>query len=110
MTVIKRKDIIISIHAQKRAEKRANLRGSNLINLARKAYRYGIGVENSKWEMCEFIKRKYQSEYRANNIKVYGHFVYIFKTNILLTVVDLPKYLWNDWKKYRDYLTEKGVI
>jgi hypothetical protein len=104
MTVIKRNDIIISIHAQKRADKRANLRGSNLVNLARKAYRYGIGVENSKWEMQEFIKRKFKSEYKANNIRVYGHFVYVFKNNFLLSVIDLPEYLWNDWKKYKELM------
>ncbi len=92
--------IIITDHALKRAKRRGNKGGLSIVQFARKALYLGLGFENSKGALLEFIKNKYQSEYRANNIRVYGHEVYIFRNNVLLTMLDLPKYLWSDWDSY----------
>lgn len=93
--------IIISEHAKKRSKSRANFKGNNLLHMAKKAYFKGLGFTNARGKILEFIKQKYHTEYRANNIKVYGRFVYIFRNNVLLTVIDLPQYLWGDWEEYK---------
>lgn len=110
MKVRKVKEVVITKHAQYRGEKRVNVRGNTFVNMVLKAYTFGLGFENARQDMLEFIKRKYQSEYKANNVKVWGRHVYIFKNNLLLSVIDLPKYLWSDWDSYSKYLKEKGMI
>lgn len=91
--------IIISEHAFGRAKRRLHLKGNSLVRFARKAFNEGIGFHEATGKLLCFIKSKYQCYYKANNIKVYGHEVYVFKNNVLLTVLELPQPLWECWDK-----------
>lgn len=91
--------IIITKHAFGRAKRRLQLRGNSLVRFARKALNEGIGFSEATGKLLHFIKSKYQSYYKANNIRVYGHEVYIFKNNVLLTVLELPQPLWECWDR-----------
>ena len=92
-----RTKILITAHAEKRAKSRANLKGKMLLHLAIKAWCNGLDYKTAQANLQEYIKRKYQSSYRAENIRVYGHYVYIFAGNTLVSFLELPEYLWYFW-------------
>lgn len=102
MKVIKTKEIKVSKHCQYRGKQRVNVRGKAFIHLAIKAYKGGLGFYNTNSKKLKsFISMEYMKfNKKANNIKIYGHFVYIFKDNFLYTVLDLPENLWNEWDNY----------
>lgn len=89
--------IIISEHAFGRAKRRLQLRGNSLVRFARKALNEGIGFREATGKLSKYIKREYKYFYIANNIRIYGHVVYFFKNNVLLTVLELPQPLWECW-------------
>lgn len=91
--------IIITPHALKRGKERGRHGGNSIVRFARKALNEGIGFSEATGKLLYFIKSKYQSYYKANNIRVYGHEVYIFKNNVLLTVLELPQPLWECWDR-----------
>lgn len=91
--------IIITEHALKRGKERGRHGGNSIVRFARKALNEGIGFSEATGKLLHFIKSKYQSYYKANNIRVYGHEVYIFKNNVLLTVLELPQPLWECWDR-----------
>jgi len=103
-------EIVITKHAMDRAKRRMNIRGvKKLVILARKALRYGIDKDRARFNtyLVEYIKKKYQKYYKADNIRVYGHFVYIFKKKVLVTILELPSTFRKDWNKYSKNLKQK---
>lgn len=91
--------IIITEHAFGRAKRRLQLRGNSLVRFARKALKEGIGFREATGKLSKYIKREYKYFHIANNIRIYGHVVYFFKNNVLLTVLELPKPLWECWDR-----------
>jgi hypothetical protein len=97
-------NITIPHHAIGRGRSRANKKGNSIIRFAKKSLAYGMNFNNTDGKMLDFIKSKYQCYYDANAIAVYGHDTFIWKRRgnqyVLKTVLDLPKYLWEEWAVY----------
>lgn len=89
--------MIISEHALRRAKRRLCFGGNSLVRFARKAFNEGIGFREATGKLAKYIKREYKYFHVANNIRIYGHVVYFFKNNVLLTVLELPQPLWECW-------------
>ena len=110
MRTIKTKEIKVSKHCQYRGKQRVNVRGKSFVHLAIKAFNYGIGYFDTKdHQLKKYLNRKYKNKHKANNIRVYGHFVYMFRDNHLLTVIDLPEYLWCKWDSYSRKIKAKAI-
>jgi len=86
----------------KRAKQRAHLGGKSIVRFARKALESGLGFKNANGNMLGYIKKTYAKHGNANNIKVYGHEVYVFRNKILLTIIDLPDSLKSEWRDYKN--------
>jgi hypothetical protein len=99
--------IIVTQHVQKQAKKRLNMSPYALTNIAKKAYVDGINIKNSDDKLKYYIIGKYKSEGNANNIRIYGHYTFIFKNNVLATVYQLPQDLWQYWDNRGEVVENK---
>ena len=82
--------ITITVHAFDRASERANINGKRLVGFARKASELGLDKNTKNKKLQKFIASKYKLQ-KLNNIKIYGHFVYMFNNKRLINVLDLPE-------------------
>lgn len=81
---------VITSHAEKRLRKRVGLNKSSLQKIADKALKYGISHSETSGSLRRYIDKLYLSERNANNIRIYGEHVYLFRGNTLITVFGLP--------------------
>lgn len=90
-------NIIVTKHAQARGKKRLNLGSKNLVNLAKHAFVDGLDYFKTITNKDDRNISKIKNGVSANNIKIYGHGIFIMNDNVLLTVLALPKNLWGYW-------------
>jgi hypothetical protein len=88
--------IVITDHAYQRGKERIGLNAKAFETIALKAYLAGKKHANTKGELRNYISALYLQYRKANNIRVFGNHVYLFKNFTLITVVHLP----NELKKY----------
>lgn len=84
----------ITHHANKRLKSRAGLRGEEGKKVADRALRRGITHAEARGGLNRYMSALYLRHRNANNIRVYGRFVYIFKHKRLITVMHLPEEFW----------------
>lgn len=85
--------VIITEHAYERAKDRLSLNRKSFENLASKALESGKKHKELKSHLKKYVDKLYLSYKNANNIKMYGHVIYLFRNNVLLTVYQLPSNL-----------------
>ena len=100
--------VIVTDHSEVKGKRRVGI-GKNTMKMMKKAIAFGLGLNNAKGELLEFIQRKFDNHKTANMIRVYGHSVYVIKRTSysykLLTILDLPEYYHKFWDGYsRKYL------
>lgn len=86
-------DAIVTNHAEKRIRKRCGLNKSVVSKLATQALTEGISHSETKGNFKKYLNKLYLSDKNANNIKIYNHFVFLFNSNTLITVFNLPRNL-----------------
>jgi hypothetical protein len=84
---------MVTQHAQVRIRKRAGIPRSGANRLARKAYLHGITHSQTRGKLRAYCDRLYFAQHTANNLRIYGHFIYLFCGEILMTMWELPKRL-----------------
>lgn len=92
--------VIITNHAYERGKERLSLNKKAIDRLTKKAYLEGIKHVEIKGKARKYIdnihsQKKTIKQYIANNIRIYGEVVFLFKNNTLITLYQLP----NEFKK-----------
>jgi hypothetical protein len=89
-------------HSRQRAEERLGLRADSFQRLAQRALDSGLTHAQTTGPLKRYLSKIYlDGGHRANNLRIYGHHIYLFGDNgdttasVLLTVVPLP----NEFKK-----------
>ena len=85
----------MSNHATDRMSERCGLNKKSSERLSRLALENGISHNETSGSLNKYISSLYFYNEKANNIKIYGEYVYIFVGNVLITVLPLP----NKYKK-----------
>lgn len=89
-------EVIITKHAFDRAKERLSWGKDVLNKMANKAFTEGIKHSEAKGHLSKYISKLFLEYKKANNIRVYGHDIFLFKDNTLITLYHLP----NDLLKY----------
>lgn len=86
-----------SQHAYDRAKKRFKWKPETLDKMMAKAYHEGIRHSQTKGSLKKYISGLYLRYKKANNIRIYGQNVYLFRNKKLITLYridnSLIKYL-----------------
>lgn len=67
--------------------------------MAEKAFNEGITHKQTKGRMHKWVTSLFFKNCNANNIRLFGGFVYIFADDTLITVIPIPIDLRKDFRK-----------
>jgi len=91
-TEVDKEIIHITDHAYDRAKERMSLGKKSFAKLAEKAFLNGVKHSDTKGALNKYLTKLW-FEYRKNNIRIYGVYIYIFDDNNLVTLYLLPSKL-----------------
>lgn len=86
-------DIEVSRHAIKRAKERMGLNKDAIIRLASLAFEKGKSHSDTTGSLHRYLDKVYLLKHEANNMKIYGEFLYLFSNNILVTIFKIDNKL-----------------
>ena len=93
-------------HSISRLEQRCGVSRKNASTVARRAFRTGITHTETHGNLHRFLDSIYLSQKKGTNMKIYGNAVFVFKNNVLITVISVPDNLMNDVKELK---IQKGI-
>lgn len=82
--------VVVTRHAEKRIRERLGIRKRRVQEHAEKVFRLGVPRREVAGKLHRFLKKEYHVA-DANNIRVFGLFVYVFDGATLITVFDVPQ-------------------
>jgi hypothetical protein len=95
----------MSNHATDRMSERCGLNKKSAERLSKLALENGISHNDTVGSLNRYLTKLFFYNKTANNIRIYGEYVYIFCDDILITVIPLD----NKYKKVvRNINTKKG--
>ena len=95
----------VSNHATDRMSERCGLNKKSSERLSKLALENGISHNDTVGSLNRYLTKLFFYNKTANNIRIYGEYVYIFCDDILITVIPLD----NKYKKVvRNINTKKG--
>ena len=80
----------ISNHARKRMKERCGFNKKTQERMAGKAFEDGITHAQTKGTLNKWVTSLYFKNKKANNIRLYGDYAYIFCGEVLVTVIAIP--------------------
>lgn len=80
----------ISNHARQRMKERCGFNKKAQGRMAEKAFNDGITHKQTKGRLNKWVTSLFFKNCNANNIRLYGGFVYIFADDTLITVMGIP--------------------
>lgn len=80
----------ITDHARQRGEERLGLSVEPFLRLAAKALDHGIKHGETSGRLKKYMDSLFMYKMTANNIRIYGEFIYLFCNQTLITVYGLP--------------------
>ncbi len=84
--------VAISTHAKKRMKKRLGLPKKALLKMAQKVFDEGIRHKDLKGKAKKYCDYLFLSYETANNIRIYGEYVYLFgHNNCMITTFEIPQ-------------------
>ncbi|MPM35908.1 hypothetical protein SDC9_82502 [bioreactor metagenome] len=87
-------EVVITRHGAKRVKERIGLGKGSIQKNAEKALSFGITHAETKGSLHRYLDGVYLLKECSNNMRVYNRMVYLFRGNVLITVLPLPqKYL-----------------
>lgn len=86
--------VIITKHSIKRTKERVGLSKKQTEKNAQKALKYGLTHAETKAALRRYLDKVYFKKELANNLRVYHHYVYVFRDNKLITILLLPTGLY----------------
>ena len=91
--------ILVSDHAYDRAKERLSLNKKAFLRLAESAFIKGVRHSDTKGSLNKHITKMWFKYRSANNVRIYGENIFLFKDNSLVTVYQLP----NNLRKHVKY-------
>lgn len=88
-------------HAYNRAKERFSWKKKTLDRMMRKAYYEGITHADTVGTLNSYITDLWSQYERANNIRIYGENIYLFRFNKLITLYRLPTELTKHVKNFK---------
>lgn len=86
-------------HAISRMKERCGISKTNAPKIARRAYAKGITHSQTTGNIHKFLDSIYLSQKKGTNMRIYGNAVYVFKRDVLITVISIPDNLLDEVKK-----------
>lgn len=83
----------VTNHAKQRTKDRLGLSKKIADKVALKALENGITHSMAKGNLKSYFDKLYLQYKTANNIRIYNRKVYLFRGNVLITVMNLPNNL-----------------
>lgn len=88
-------------HAYERAKERFRWRKRTLDRMMKKAYNEGITHADTVGSLNNYITEVWAKYKSANNIRIYGENMYLFRFNKLITLYRLPTELTKHVKNFK---------
>lgn len=92
---------ILTKHSISRLEQRCGVSKKNAPKVAKRAFRTGITHAETHGELHRFLDSIYLSQKKGTNMRIYGNAVYVFKGDVLITVIRIPDNLLTEIKKIK---------
>lgn len=86
----------ITEHAKQRMKERCGFNKKAAERMAKKAFEQGVTHAQTKGKLNKWITSLYFKNVKANNIRLYGNYAYIFAGETLVTVIPVPVGLRKD--------------
>ena len=93
-------------HSISRLEQRCGVSKKNAPKIAKRAFKRGITHTETHGNLHKFLDSIYLSQKKGTNMRIYGNAVFVFKEDILITVINIPNNLMNDVKEIKE---KKGI-
>ena len=90
---------ILTKHSISRLQQRCGVSKKNAPKVAKRAFRTGITHAETHGELHKFLDSIYLSQKKGTNMRIYGNAVYVFKGDVLITVIRIPDNLLIEIKK-----------
>ena len=81
---------MVTHHARERISKRIGVGKSNAESVAKKALERGLTHSDAKGRLKKYMDGLFLSHRTANNMRIYSQKVFLFRNDILITVLPLP--------------------
>ena len=97
----------ITKHASMRMSQRCGIQKNTQAKVVRRAWRHGVTHSESSIDinLKRWIDSLYLSQRKPNKILLYGNGAYLFKDDVLITVIHIPESLQDSVNRLRK---EKG--
>lgn len=80
----------VTYHARKRMKERMGVNKSSVDRMADIAYEKGICHSDTTGDLHRWMDAQYLSQKIANNMRIYGETLYVFRDQTLITVLHVP--------------------
>lgn len=97
----------VSKHASQRLKERCGLKKKSVHRMADIAFMKGMKEEDTSGQLNRFMVKLYCTNMDANNIRIYGNYIYIFCGETLVTVLHVPHRLKNHVNEQQKRLNRK---
>lgn len=88
-------------HSIARLEQRCGVSKKNAPKVARRAFRTGITHAETHGNLHRFLDSLYLSQKKGTNMRIYGNAVFVFKEDVLITVINIPENLMKEVKSIK---------
>jgi len=90
-------------HAKKRARERFGWNKGVLKKMMWRAFYEGIDHKETTGSLKRYLEAQYAKKCEADNIRIYGHNIYIFAENVLITVYRIPNHFIKILEDQKDH-------
>ena len=80
----------ITKHAEERLKERFGIKRKSMKRIVNRVLKKGLDHKEAKGKVKKYMTELYLKQEKANNIRIYGSDVYVFKYETLITVLHLP--------------------
>ena len=84
------KDLRITNHAEDRGRERFSLSRNSIERVAQRALSGGVPREATRGQLRRYLDALWQQHRTADNIRLYGEYLFLFSGNVLITAWHLP--------------------
>lgn len=86
-------------HSIIRLEQRCGVSKKNASTVAKRAFKRGITHAETHGNLHRFLDSIYLSQKKGTNMRIYGNAVFVFKEDVLITVINIPENLMKEVKE-----------
>lgn len=88
-------------HSITRLKQRCGVSKRNAPTVAKRAFRKGITHAETHGNLHRFLDSIYLSQKKGTNMRIYGNAIFVFKEDVLITVINIPTNLMEDVNKIK---------